>query len=204
MDLHHLDATYAAALIQRQRLLQQEALQVLHDLDLLACLTCLGHAEHVGSSASGLMVWRDLDVGARCPHPRAEAIFGALQPILAHPGIREVHYYEQSGERSPSQQPADQRYYFVLRYATPIGDLWKIDISIWLSDAPRNQVPYLDYLARTLNDETRLAILWIKDVWHRLPSYPDSVSGIDIYTAVLAHQVRTPAQFANYLAQRGQ
>jgi hypothetical protein len=31
----------------------------------------------------------------------------------------------------------------------------------------------------------RLAVLRIKDVWHRLPSYPDTVGGWDIYTAVL-------------------
>ena len=33
----------------------------------------------------------------------------------------------------------------------------------------------LGYLARHLTDETRLAILWIKDVWHHLPTYPYQV-----------------------------
>src|SRR3712207_7599301 len=32
-------------------------------------------------------------------------------------------------------------------------------------------------LRRRLTPETRLAILWIKDVWHRVPFYPDQVSG---------------------------
>jgi hypothetical protein len=49
----------------------------------------------------------------------------------------------------------------------------------------------------------RIAILWIKDVWHRMPSYPDQVSGMDIYDAVLEHGVRTPEQFGRYLRQRG-
>jgi hypothetical protein len=202
MDTRLLDATYAAELLQRQTLLQAEARQVLADLDLMTCLSRLGHAEHIGSSVSGLMVWRDLDVGARCPQPSADRVFETLQPILTHMRVHEVLYREETGPRSPSGQPADQRYYFVLRYATAASQRWKIDISVWLTDAPRNQLGHLDDLARRLSDETRLAILWIKDVWHRLATYPDAVSGTDIYAAVLDHGVRTPEQFATYLQER--
>ena len=203
MDIRPLDATYAAELLQRQNLLQAESRQVLAELDLITCLNRLGYAEHVGSSVSGLMVMRDLDVGARCPQPSAERVFETLQPIMTHPRVHEVLYQEETGPRSPSGQPQDQRYYFVLRYTTAAGQHWKIDISVWLSDAPRNQLRHLDYLAQQLTEETRLAILWIKDVWHRLPTYPDEISGTDIYTAVLDHGVRTPAQFADYLKDRG-
>lgn len=203
MEIRSLDATYAAELLQRQKLLQAESRQVLAELDMIPCLNRLGHAEHVGSSVSGLMVWRDLDVGARCPQPSAARVFDTLRPILIHPGVYEVLYREETGPRSPSGQPQDQRYYFVIRYTTAAGQPWKIDISVWLTDAPRNQLRHLDYLAQELTEETRLAILWIKDVWHRLPTYPDEVSGTDIYTAVLKHGVRTPAQFAAYLKGRG-
>ena len=86
---------------------------------------------------------------------------------------------------------------------TAEGDEWKIDLSLWLSDAPRPHLAQLADLRRRLTDETRLAILWIKDVWHHLPSYPDEVSGVDVYDAVLAHGVRTPEEFAAYLRQRG-
>jgi len=41
------------------------------------------------------------------------------------------------------------------------------------------------------------------DVWHRLPSYPDAVGGWEIYTAVLRDGVRTPEQFADWLADNG-
>ncbi len=67
MNTRRLDATYAAELLDRQQSLQAEARQVLADLDLMSYLNRLGHAEHIGSSVSGLMVWRDLDVGVRCP-----------------------------------------------------------------------------------------------------------------------------------------
>jgi hypothetical protein len=176
MDTRRLDATYAAELLQRQRSLQAEAREVLVDLDLMSRLSRLGQAEQVGSSVSGLMVWRDLDVGARCPQPSAERVFETLQPILTHSRVHEVLYREETGPRSPSGQEADQRYYFVVQYTT-------------------------DDLARRLTNETRLAILWIKDVWHRLATYPDEVSGADIYAAVLDHGVRTPEQFATYLQE---
>lgn len=202
MEIRQLDPTYAAELLERQRSLQAEARQVLSDLALMSFLSRLGHAEHVGSSVSGLMVWRDLDVGARCPQPSPDRVFQTLQPILTHSRVHEVLYREETGPRSPSGQPTDQRYYFVLRYMTAADQRWKIDISIWLSDAPRNQLGHLEDLARRLTDETRLAILWIKDVWHRLETYPDEVSGTDIYAAVLDHGVRTPEQFATYLLER--
>ena len=202
MEIHQLDATYAAELLQRQRSLQAEARQVLTDLALMSALSRLGHAEHIGSSVSGLMVWRDLDVGARCPQPSPDRVFQTLQPILTHSGVHEVLYREETGPRSPSGKPTDQRYYFVLRYMNGADQRWKIDISIWLTDAPRNQLGHIEDLARRLTDETRLAILWIKDVWHRLETYPDEVSGTDIYSAVLDHGVRTPEQFAAYLLER--
>jgi hypothetical protein len=57
--------------------------------------------------------------------------------------------------------------------------------------------------AHTITDEQRLAVLRIKDVWHRLPSYPDQVSGWEIYTAVLRDGVRTPEQFERWLTANG-
>jgi len=46
-------------------------------------------------------------------------------------------------------------------------------------------------------------LLRIKDVWHRLPSYPEQVSGWEIYTAVLRDGVRTSEQFGRWLAMNG-
>jgi hypothetical protein len=81
---------------------------------------------------------------------------------------------------------------------------WKVDISLWrLGDAPRELQFDPDTLCRRLTAETRGAILWIKDVWHRRACYPDEVGGVDIYDAVLNHGVRVPAEFAAYLRARG-
>jgi hypothetical protein len=91
----------------------------------------------------------------------------------------------------------------VARHETEAGDEWKIDVSLWSPEAPPGPSAHAEELRRRLTPETRLAILWIKDVWHRVPSYPDRVSGMDVYEAVLEHGVRTPEQFGRYLRRRG-
>jgi hypothetical protein len=72
-----------------------------------------------------------------------------------------------------------------------------------LSDAPRNQLAQAGAIRRRLTEETRLAILWIKDVWHQLPVYPYEVGGVEVYDAVFEHGVRTPEGFEAYLRERG-
>ena len=89
------------------------------------------------------------------------------------------------------------------RHATDAGDEWKIDVSLWSPESPPGPLAHAEELQRRLTDETRLAILWIKDAWHRSPSYPDRVGGTDVYEAVLEHGVRTPEQFGRYLLRRG-
>ena len=94
------------------------------------------------------------------------------------------------------------RYYFVAHHETDAGDEWKIDVSLWSPESPPGPLAHPQELRRRLTPETRLAILWIKDVWHQVPSYPDQVSAMDIYDAVLEHGVRTPEQFGSYLRRR--
>lgn len=58
-------------------------------------------------------------------------------------------------------------------------------------------------LPARLTPESRLTILRLKDVWHRLPPYPEVVSAWDIYDAVLNHEVRTLDELDAFLAARG-
>ncbi|WP_437735616.1 hypothetical protein [Sorangium sp. So ce1335] len=196
-----LSSEEADALWARQAALEAEAAEVLAQLDLLACASRLGVPEQIGSAASGLMVWRDLDIGVRCRAPGAREVLAALLPVLAHPGVIEVHYREETGERSPTGRPQDERHYLVLRYRTPAGNVWKIDISVWQSDAPRQQLESARRL-RDLDPALRQAILWIKDVWSRRPEYPEQIGGVDIYAAVVEHGVRTPAAFRAHIEAR--
>jgi hypothetical protein len=64
-----LDAASRAELLDRADLLQTEAAEVIADLDLLALLGWTSYVEHLGSSVSGLMGWRDIDFAVRWVWP---------------------------------------------------------------------------------------------------------------------------------------
>ena len=166
-------------------------------------LDALGQVEQLGSTVSGLMVWRDIDFSVRCRDLTLERAWEALRPLLIDPRVTRLDYRNETGARSPTGMPVDQRLYVVLHYQTEPGTEWKIDLSLWTSGAPRPHLAELADLQQRLTDETRLAILWIKDVWHRLPVYPYEVGGYEVYDAVLDHGARTPEDFDAYLRERG-
>jgi hypothetical protein len=161
-----------------------------------------GRTEQVGSFVSGLMVWRDIDVCAVSPGLSVDRAWEVMLPIVARSAVTRVSYANESGHLNTPGRPYDDRHYFVIHYQTAAHDDWKIDITLWLTEGPREQGARALALRR-LPRETRILILWLKDVWHRLPTYPYEVGGTDIYDAVLEHGVRTPDEFDAYLRERG-
>jgi hypothetical protein len=85
-----------------------------------------------------------------------------------------------------------------------VVDRWQIDLTLWLHDLHRNVMRWHEELRERITAEERLAVLRIKDHWHRQPAYPDQVGGLDVYTAVMDDGIRTRAEFAAWLDQRGQ
>jgi hypothetical protein len=197
------DPAYAASLLRQATDLQIEAEALIQTLELSAMLESLGPTEIVGSVVSGLMVWRDIDFCVDCPGLSPERAWDALRPLLFSPQVARLDYRNETVARTLDDDLTDQRLYFVLRYETQPGVEWKIDLSLWTVASPKEPGQLLAELERRLTEETRLAILWIKDVWHRLPVYPDDIGGFEVYDAVLNHQVRTPEDFNRYLRQRG-
>lgn len=187
-------------LLKRQQDLQDEAQRVMAELDLATVLSRAGRVEMIGSFASGLMVWRDLDISIYVE--TSAGVADALRELIANPSVLDVHYANETGDRSPSGVH-DQRFYAVVQYLAADGELWKIDLSFWTDTGPRGGFSDAAALRARLTDETRLTILRIKDEWQRLDSYPSEVGGIDVYDAVLNHGNRTPDEFNSYLRERG-
>ena len=75
-----IDPARAAELLARQDALQAEAAEVIAALDLPALLTRAGRAEQIGSSVSGLMVWRDLDFNIVAPALGRDGLAEDLRP----------------------------------------------------------------------------------------------------------------------------
>jgi hypothetical protein len=199
-----IDRAYAHELLKRQDALQAEAWRTLAALDLAAALAPIGPIEVIGSLATGLMVWRDIDLHVVAPDLPSAVAHDAMARYFGHPQIGAIRYRYDHAARNLADDPRDDRYYYALFYQSENGHEWKVDISIWIADPPHvERLPPANLVAR-LNDETRLAILWIKDQWYARPEYRMTVSSVDIYDAVLDHGVRAPTEFAAYLRAREQ
>lgn len=147
-----------------------------------------GSVELVGSFVTGLMVWRDLDV---CVDARALARPTAWELVrpLVHAADR-VRYEH-------LDEPDDRRHYFVLR-----ADGWKLDLSLFTDGIPPEVGEFQRELLGRLDDELRVVILRLKELWHRRPEYPEVIGGYEICCAALAG-ARTPQELDAYLEEQG-
>src|SRR5689334_4750139 len=123
-----LDATRANELLARQDALQAEAAHVIATLNLPALLAPAGQVEQIGSSVSGLMVWRDLDFNIIAPGLTRAGLADTIRPLLLNPQVIDLHFEDEIGPRSISGTPHDDRYYVVFHYLTEADDDWKIDL----------------------------------------------------------------------------
>jgi hypothetical protein len=190
-------------LLARQSALQEEARQVLAELDLAALVADIGPLLVAGSFVSGLMCWRELDVMVLAGADFSpQDVLRLLQRVVGLPGMTSLEYHDERGPRCVTGQLRDERYHvpFTVDRA---GAPWRIDLTLWLHDPHLNITRWHQELSERITPGQRSAVLRIKDVWHRRPAYPDQVGGLDIYTAVLDDGVRTPRQFATWLAGRG-
>jgi hypothetical protein len=190
-------------LLTRQAALQAAAAEVLADLDLAAIVADTGPMHLTGSYVSGLMCWPDLDVMVHVgPGFTPRDVLRLLQRIVDHPGVVGFDYRDERGPRSPTGTTRDERYHVPVALSRN-GYAWRIDLTLWLNDPHINLTAWHESLRENITADQRSAVLRIKDVWYRLPSYPDHVGGMQIYTAVLDDRVRTPQQFATWLIDRG-
>lgn len=190
-------------LAARQSVLREEASALLTELDRSRLFTELGPLIVTGSYVSELMCWREVDVmavvGADFSPQDAMQL---MSRILRFPGVIGFTFRDERAERSPTGEVRDERYHIPLLIDRADG-IWCLDLSLWLHDPHQNVTAWHEWLRNSITDEQRAAVLKIKDVWYRRPSYPDQIGGLDIYTAVLEDGIRTPEQFRSWLAERG-
>jgi hypothetical protein len=95
------------------------------------------------------------------------------------------------------ERPRGASHYFVMRI-----EGWKVEVSLWFDGMPPGVEAFQAELPARLTGESRLAVLRMKEYWHRLPPYPEIVSAWEIYDAVLNHGVRTLDELDIFLAAR--
>jgi hypothetical protein len=188
------------ALEARQAQLQAEADALRRRWRLDEVLARTGPVHYTGSFVSGLMVWRDLDVMVLAPSGFGlPDLVDLLSELVTLPGVAGFDVHDERGPRSPTGQRRDERWHVPLLTDSASG-AWRIDLTVWLHDAHANLTRWHEELRARLTAEQRAAILTIKSAWHVRPEYPDTVSGLEIYTAVLEGGVRTPEGFGTWLA----
>lgn len=191
-------------LLARQAALQAEAADVLAGLDLGSLFSDVGPVLVVGSYVSGLMCWRDLDVGLLAGVEFSPSdVLELLKGVAELPGFVGFSYRDERSQRCPTGEARDERYHVPFDLDAGQGR-WRIGLSVWLRDLHGHVAAWHERLRDTITDQQRLAVLRIKDVWCRRPSYPDQVGwGWEIYAAVLRDGVRTPEQFERWLTVNG-
>jgi hypothetical protein len=189
-------------LLARQAALQERGREVLARLDLDALVADVGPLLVTGSFVSGLMSWPEVDVmvlAGRDFSPRD--VMGLMARVVTRPGVTGLEYRDERGARCVTDQVRDERYHVTLTVEDT--DRWQLDLTLWLHDLHRNVTQWHEELRGRITAEERIAVLRIKDYWHRQPGYPDHVGGLDIYTAVVDDEVRTLEEFAAWLGRRG-
>jgi len=102
-------------LLARQSALQDEARELLAQLDMATLVADVGPMLITGSFVSGLMCWREVDVmvvvgSDFAPHD----VMGLLARIVARPGVTGVDYRDERGPRCVTDQVRDERYHATL------------------------------------------------------------------------------------------
>lgn len=174
-------------LLERAAALQAEGRAFLDRHAVEPRLAQAGSVELVGSVVTGLMVWRDLDV---CVDARGLTRSKAWELVRPFVDAADRVRYEQLDE------PDDRRHYFVLRV-----EGWKLDLSLFTAGIPPEVDAFQGELLGCLDDDLRVAILRLKELWHRRPEYPEVVGGYEICRAAL-DGVRTPRALDAWLEEQ--
>jgi hypothetical protein len=183
--------------------LHAEAAALLEELERSGVFSDLGPLEVTGSYVSELMCWREVDLGLLVgPNYNPRDVLQLISRILELPGVVGFDYRDERADRSPTGLTKEERYHipFLIERG---GNVWQLDLTLWLHDLHQNVTAWHRALRDKITNEQRAAVLRIKDVWFRLPSYPYQIGGLEIYTAVTENGVRTPEEFRGWLADRG-
>lgn len=155
-------------LLQNQVSLQNQASDVLSELELLPLLGKFGRTHITGSMQMGLMVWPDIDVELIVSgRPNLDDMLAIAKEIVVKPGIRQVGLSYHIG----NTRGFPDGLYAGLKYTANSGKSWQIDI--WMipeKDAVTRQ-ELMDLYKSKLDEDSRRVILWLKNILASNPKY---------------------------------
>ena len=171
---------------------RQEALGILDELGLLRAWARFGRPVLVGAVAHDLVWGPDLDLEVYCSQLRVADGFQVLAEAgAASPRVKAAQFLNFLDE-------ADNALYWQIKYHTPRGAEWKVDMWSAREDygLPRGE-SLVEPLRAALTPETRLAILRLKQAREHETGL-DCLS-IDLYRAVVQDGVRQAEELRGWL-----
>ncbi|HEX9259112.1 MAG TPA: hypothetical protein VF855_06195 [Acidimicrobiales bacterium] len=174
--------------------LEAAAEAVREDLGLDAILNAVGVAHLVGSAALGLMVWPDLDMTVVCDRLDVAELHAAAGALVRHPRVRQLTIRNDSGRWNTAPDRYPDGVYWGVDYRDE-KRRWNLDIWFVTDGERQPDLRHVREIGPRLTDETRQAILAIKQAWWQRPEYGRTVTSWDIYRAVLEEGIRTPQEF---------
>jgi hypothetical protein len=195
-------------LLENQRLLQEEADQVVELLQLDGLLSHIGRPVRVGSSAMGLMVRRDIDITVICKElssaTRAAFVQAGAKLMLMDRNVIAVRFRNDTGAWNTDPASYPDGLYLGVSARTNEGIDWTLDI--WAVDQPERHpdLNHLRTLQPRLDDDRRRTILLIKQALAtEKPRFSEGkVPSAYVYDAVVDDGVGSVRQFMEWLASK--
>lgn len=174
-----------------------EANGILYDGGLLGILGKYGSPSVTGSYILGLMAWRDLDIYLESNEMTVGRFFQLGADVASGMRPQRMNFRNEFLGRTPGLPLGFYWGVYVSGAALPVE--WKIDIWAIDSEQLKTFQKSMSDLKVRITDESRQAILEIKNQFWRHPEYHKKFASVDIYRAVLEENVRSVREFATWL-----
>lgn len=182
---------------QKQQNLQNKANEILKDLNLIQFLSNKGKVNFVGSFALGLMSWEDIDIVVNGDQ-NIDSYLETVNYLFKQPNVYSLNIQDFRKSIFPDRP---QGMYCGVSYLVKLNTFWKIDI--WFVGKDDNSaIDLVNKLKVKLNDSNKGIILRIKNEM-REQGWGKTVSGMDVYNAVLENNIKDTEQFKKLLLEEG-
>ncbi len=172
---------------------EKEAREIILDLK-LSKLSAYGTFEIVGSMLLHTMLYPDIDITVRSTPENEKGYWETTQSLLKHPQIEKLILMD---TRTTSQAMYPRGLYIGGSYKGK-QNIWNLDIwffRILESDEPNNN----EWLKNNITDQQRKSILLLKDAAIKSGKYKTNIFSMDVYDAVMKHDITTIQEFNDYL-----
>ncbi len=180
---------------KEQEKLQKEGKELLNEIKLLEFLSKFGEVEIGGSFDSGVMTWRDIDLGVIADELRDENYWEIVKFLYY---LKDYYHSLYIQDFRKSDNPNSLKGLYIGLKIKYLNNFWKIDVW-YVNPRKENELNFNDWLKKNLTNKNKKIILEIKSLIHDNPKYRKEIFSVDIYKAVIEENVKNLEEFKGYL-----